>query len=143
VGDVVYAATQFRPRPARVETEAGATARILVVDPDPASLAAMEHVLQTEGYVTAAAFDGLGAFAAAERLGEIDLLITEVQATQMSGAELADLLRRRNPRLPVLYLATCQDELFGEPVSLSGQDDVIEKPFSETELVEAVSALLG
>jgi DNA-binding response OmpR family regulator len=39
-------------------------------------------------------------------------------------------------------MTTAEDELWGEPLLLSGDDDVIEKPFSEGDLVEAVSFLL-
>jgi DNA-binding response OmpR family regulator len=38
-------------------------------------------------------------------------------------------------------MTTSEDELYGERL-LSGDDDVIEKPFSASELVEAVSSLL-
>jgi DNA-binding response OmpR family regulator len=59
----------------------------------------------------------------------------------MHAVELADVLRRKHPSLQVLYMTTSEDELFEERL-LSGDDDVIEKPFSGGELVEAVSSLL-
>ncbi len=141
MGDVLYAATQFRTRPVREEFT-GDKASILLVDPDPATLAAMEQALRHEGYGIATAFDAAGAVSASQRMASLDLLVTNVQATQMHAVELADLLRRHHPALQVLYMTTAQDELWGEPLLLSGDDDVIEKPFSEGELVEAVSFLL-
>jgi DNA-binding response OmpR family regulator len=141
VGDVLYAATQFGARPGR-EYSSGRPASILLVDPDPAALAAMDQALRDEGFATATAFDGAGALAAAHRAGTIDLLVTAVQATQMHAVELAELMRRHHPGLQVLYVTTSEDELFKEPLPLSGDDDVIEKPFSGGELVEAVSSLL-
>jgi DNA-binding response OmpR family regulator len=60
----------------------------------------------------------------------------------MHAVELADVMRRQHPGLQVLYMTTSEDELFGERLLLSGDDDVIEKPFSGGELVEAVSSLL-
>jgi DNA-binding response OmpR family regulator len=140
VGDVLYAATQFRPRPVR-EDSRGRRPTVLLVDPDPAALAAMEEALRDEGFATATAFDGAGAVAASHRLGALDLLVTNVQVTQMHAVELADVLRRKQPSLQVLYVTTCDDELFGGGLPRSG-DEVIEKPFSGSELVEAVSSLL-
>jgi two-component system, cell cycle sensor histidine kinase and response regulator CckA len=141
VGEVLYAATQFRTRTAREESR-GRRSIVLLVDPDPAALAAMEQALRDGGFVTATAFDGAGALAASHRVGTLDLLVTNVQATQMHAVELADVLRRQHPGLQVLYMTTSEDELFGERLLLSGDDDVIEKPFSGGELVDAVSSLL-
>jgi two-component system cell cycle sensor histidine kinase/response regulator CckA len=141
VGEVLYAATQFRARPIREELR-GHRCTVLLVDPDPASLAAMEQALRDGGFLTATAFDGAGALAASHRVDTLNLLVTNVQATQMHAVELADVLRRRHPGLQVLYMTTSEDELFGERLLLSGDDDVIEKPFSGGELVEAVSSLL-
>ena len=137
MGEVVYA-PQFGGRPARVEqvTNRG---RVLIVDGDPAALAAISQTLQSEGHSTATAFDASGAVAVVERLGPFDLLIVDVAST--AGADLVDSLRRRDPVLHVLYV-TDRGDAFKPPVPLFGDDDVIEKPFSETDLVDAVAALL-
>jgi CheY-like chemotaxis protein len=121
---------QFAGRPSRTE-HAGTVARVLVVDSEPATLAAISQALQSEGHATATAFDAPGAVAVAERLGPFDLLITDVEAT--GGVELADALRRREPSMQVLY---------GRVPALFDHDEVIERPFSESELVDAVSSLL-
>ena len=141
MGDVLYAATQFRTRTVPEESR-GRRSTVLLVDPDPATLAAMEQALRDEGFVTATAFDGAGALAASHRVGTLNLLVTNVQMAQMHALELAEVLRRRHPGLQVLYMTTSEDELFGERLLLSGDDDVIEKPFSGGELVDAVSSLL-
>jgi DNA-binding response OmpR family regulator len=141
MGDVLYAATQFGTRTVREESR-GRRSTVLLVDPDPAALAAMEQALLDEGFVTATALDGTGALAASYRVGTLNLLVTNVQTTQMHALELADVLRRQHPGLQVLYMTTSEDELFGERLLLSGDDDVIEKPFSGGELVDAVSSLL-
>jgi CheY-like chemotaxis protein len=112
-------------------------ARVLVVDSEPATLAAISQALQSEGHATATAFDAPGAVAVAERLGPFDLLITDVEAT--GGVELADALRRREPSMQVLYVTSRRD---GRVPALFDHDEVIERPFSESELVDAVSSLL-
>ena len=142
MGEVVYAAPQFGARPGRNNRSVTTAARVLIVDADPAALAAIAQALQSEGHMTATAFDGTGAVALAERLGPFDLLITDLHMTPMDGVQLADTLRQRDSQLQVLYITNTHDELFGRAVPLSADDDVLEKPFSEGELVDAVASLI-
>ncbi len=135
MGEVVYA-PQFGARPSRSE-HAATAARVLIVDSEPATLAAISQALQNEGHATATAFDAPGAVAVAERLGPFDLLITDVETT--GGVELASTLRRRDRTLQVLYVIEHRD---GRALPLFDDDEVIERPFSESELVDAVSSLL-
>src|SRR5690242_7691446 len=100
MGEVVYA-PQFGGRPSRTE-HAGTVARVLAVDGDPATLAAISQALHSEGHATATAFDAPGAVAVAERLGPFDLLITDVG--EIDGADLASTLRRLDRSLQVLYV---------------------------------------
>ncbi len=142
MGDVLYGAPQFGAQPDRAGRGVSTVAHVLIVDPDPAALAAASQALQSEGHMTATAFDAPGAMAVAERLGPFELLITDLRMTPMDGVELAEALRRRDSRLQVLYITHPHDELFGRALPLSEDDDVLEKPFSETELVDAVASLL-
>jgi CheY-like chemotaxis protein len=140
MGEVLYAAPQFAP--ARANRRPGTVARVLVVDADPAALAAISQVLQSEGHMTATAFDAAGAAAVAERLGPFELLITDAHMASVDGVALADTLRQADPELQVLYITSTHDELFGRELPLREEDDVLEKPFSEGELVDAVTSLL-
>ena len=141
MGHVVYAATQFRSQPIRDGSKHQRTT-VLLVDPDPATLAAMEQALRDEGFVTATAFDDVGAVAAAQRAGALDLLVASTDAIGMHAVGLAEAVRRFHPALQVLYTVTSEDELLAEGLARSGDDEVLEKPFSGSELVEAVSSLL-
>jgi CheY-like chemotaxis protein len=141
MGEVLFAAPQFGHQPARTHHSISTGARVLIVDADPAALAAMSQALQSEGHLTATAFDAAGAVAIAERLGPFDLLITDLHMTPVDGIALAATLRKGDPRLQVLYLTNALAELFS-PVPALPEDVVIEKPFSEGELVDAVSSLL-
>jgi CheY-like chemotaxis protein len=140
MGEIVYAA-QFgsQSMPARGTST---VARILIVDADPAALAAMSQALQSEGHLTATAFDAAGAKTLSERLGPFGLLITDLHTTPVDGIELARALRKRDPRLQVIYTTSAFDELFARALPLSETDEVVEKPFSEGELVEAVRRML-
>jgi len=142
MGEVVYAAPQFGAHPNRGDRSISTVAHVLIVDADPAALAAISQALQSEGHMTATAFDAAGAVAVAERLGPFELLITDVHMTPVDGVELAGTLRKRDPQLQVLYVTNTRDELFGRALPLSEDDDVLEKPFSEGELVDAVTSLI-
>jgi len=131
MGEVVYA-PQFGGRPSRAE-RVGTVARVLIVDSDPATLAAASQALQSEGHATATAFDALAAISVAERLGPFDLLVTDVGA--IDGIALANTLRQRDSNLQVLYVMNRDNPLVDE-------HQAIERPFSESELVDAVSSLL-
>ena len=138
MGEVVYAAPQFgahAARPGRAGRSIGTVARVLIVDADPAALAAMSQALQGEGHMTATAFDAAGALTTAERLGPFDVLITDRCMTPMSGMELAGALKKRDPRLHVLYVTDTHDE--------RDTPDVLERPFSEHDLTQAVASLLS
>ena len=142
MGEVLYAAPQFGAHPARSNRVITTIARVLIVDADPAALAAISQALQSEGHHTATAFDASGAVAVAERLGPFELLITDLRMTPIDGLELASTLRRRDPDLQVIYLTNAQDELFARTLPLTADDDVLEKPFSEEELMETVRRIL-
>jgi CheY-like chemotaxis protein len=138
MGEVVYAAPQFGAHAARTGRAGrgiGTVARVLIVDADPAALAAMSQALQSEGHRTATAFDAAGALTAAERFGPFDVLITDRFMTPMSGLELADTLKSRDSQLHVLYLTDTHDDERDSP-------DVLERPFSEHDLTQAVASLL-
>jgi CheY-like chemotaxis protein len=143
MGEVVYAAPQFSARQARTNRSVSTAARVLIVDADPAALAAIAQALQSEGHMTATAFDAAGAIAIAERLGPFELLITDLHMTPMNGVALAGTLRTHDPQLQVLYVTNTHDELFERALPLSDDDDVLEKPFSESELMDAVASLLN
>jgi DNA-binding response OmpR family regulator len=135
MGEVVYA-PQFGGRSSRAE-RVGTVARVLIVDSDPATLAAASQALQSEGHATATAFDSLAAIAVAERLGPFDVLVTDVGA--IDGMALSSTLRQRDSNLQVLYVMNRRDNR----VPLFVDDhQVIERPFSESELIDAVSSLL-
>lgn len=141
MGQVVHAAPAFGAQPERT-ARTGIVARVLIVAADPASLMTIEQTLRSEGYSTATAFDAAGATAAADRTGPFELLITDLRMTPVNGVELARALRAQEPELQVLYVTTCRDELFARDIPHTADDDVIEKPFSEEELLDAVAALL-
>ena len=134
MGEVVYAAPQFGQHPARSQRVITTVARVLIVDADPAALAAISQALQSEGHHTATAFDATAAIAVAERLGPFELLITDLRMTPIDGLELAATLPP--PRVSAagdLPHERARRALLPDGAAHGGRRRV-EKPFSEEEL---------
>jgi two-component system, cell cycle sensor histidine kinase and response regulator CckA len=114
---------------------------ILVVDDEEAVRRFVDRVLRDAGYKTSTASDGPEALETASRIGQFDLLVTDVMMPQMNGDELARRLRQQRPELKVLYLTGYSDRLFKEKVTLWADEAFLDKPCSVKGLREAVSLL--
>ncbi len=116
--------------------------RLLIVDDEQPVLHFVERVLREAGYQTAVAADGAEALNLVARLGEFDMLVTDMMMPGMNGAELARRLRQSQPGLKVLYLTGFSDKLFEEKVMLWDDEAFLDKPSSAAALRQAVSLLL-
>jgi two-component system, OmpR family, response regulator RegX3 len=114
--------------------------RILVVEDEPAIADAVEYALEAEGFEVDAVADGSVALEQA-RSGNYDLLVLDLLLPGLSGVEVCRRLRSENP-VPILML-TAKDAEVDRVLGLEiGADDYVTKPFSVTELVARVRALL-
>jgi DNA-binding response OmpR family regulator len=111
--------------------------RILIADDDRHLVDLVRAMLDEAGFESEAVHSGLAAAALIER-EEFDLLILDVLMPGMSGDALADLLQGLKPDLPVLLMTGDSGDQF-----VRGADaPKLRKPFTERDLVEAVTALL-
>jgi two-component system, OmpR family, response regulator RegX3 len=116
------------------------TARILVVDDEPALLQGVSYALTREQFEVVTAADGEAALAAA-REHEFDLVILDLMLPKLSGLEVCRQLRA-DSAVPIIML-TAKDSEVEKVVGLEvGADDYVTKPFSALELVGRVRALL-
>jgi two-component system cell cycle sensor histidine kinase/response regulator CckA len=128
------------PRPGTVLTD-GPVGRetLLLVEDDPMVRSLAVEALKLKGYRVLDAPDGKEALAIAQSAGHVDLLITDVVMPRMTGRELADRLRAKEPTLRVLFMS-------GYPGSLGEQlgrhVDLLEKPFTSLTLVSRVRQAL-
>lgn len=84
---------------------------ILVVDDEHIILDVLDHGLALAGFKVSRAETSDAALAAFER-DNIDLLMTDIKMPgPIDGVTLADVMRRRNPRLPVIFLSGNLDGL--------------------------------
>jgi DNA-binding NtrC family response regulator len=71
-----------------------------------------------------------------------DLLLTDVVLPDMSGPRLADLLHRRHPDLPVLYMSGYPDRHLDAARLLDKTTRFLEKPFTAQRLLTQVHQAL-
>jgi two-component system, OmpR family, response regulator ResD len=115
---------------------------VLVVDDEPTIAEVVARYLERAGYDTATAGDGVEAMRlAAER--RPDLVVLDLMLPELDGLEVLRRLREGDrPRTPVIVL-TAKSEQDDKLVGLrSGADDYVVKPFSPSELVARVDAVL-
>jgi two-component system OmpR family response regulator len=113
---------------------------ILIVDDDPHIRELARVFLQTEGFDTCEASDGIEALTRLESV-KVDLVILDIMMPNMDGWELAQRLRD-DYEIPLLMLTAkgaTSDKIHGFQL---GADDYLVKPFEPLELVMRVKALL-
>ena len=123
-------------------SQSATSAKILIVDDEPAVREFVDRALRAAGYTTTLASDGQEGLEVAEKFGVFDLLLTDVKMPRMSGDELARRLRQTGSHLKVLYLTSYSDRLFREKGTLWEGEAFLDKPCSKDALLQAVSLLL-
>lgn len=121
----------------------GAQERILVVEDQTTVRRVTRRILESQGYTVLEATHGEEALALSEaRLKEVKLLLTDVIMPQVGGAELASKMRALSPELGVLFMSGhAEDSLHPDDLHHPATD-FIRKPFTVSDLLGAVRALL-
>lgn len=114
---------------------------ILVVEDDESTRKLMCVVLQTRGFKTYWAEDGIKALEIIERQ-HIDLVVLDLMMPKMDGYELTRQLRVISEHLPILMVTAKQEPKDKRQGFLAGTDDYMTKPVDEEELLLRIKALL-
>jgi CheY-like chemotaxis protein len=114
-----------------------------VVDDDKPVLRSTLRVLHSLGYAAVAAASGAEALQLIDACSQIDVVLTDFAMPEMTGVELAEAIRAKDPNLPVIIVTG-----YAERRSLSDLSDVderriLQKPFTEDELIEMVKSALA
>jgi len=123
------------------ETQATASATVLIVDDDPGVRQFLAESLESFGYAVLQAEDGKAGLALIERAAP-DVLIVDYAMPGLTGAEVAHRARARHAHLPVIFASGYADTSALEEV-LHRDSTILRKPFRVNELQDAVKRALG
>ena len=115
--------------------------KILVVEDDARSAEFLVNGLKQSGYLCEYAADGLDGLFKAEHSG-CDLAVVDVMLPKLDGLSMISEMRKRKINLPVIVLSArdaVDDRIRGLQ---AGGDDYMTKPYSFSELIARISALM-
>lgn len=112
--------------------------RIVSVDDDPLVAFNTLAMLEELGHTAFSASSGAEALGLIKEQGDIDLLITDQAMPGMTGADLAEAVRRDWPDLPII-IATGYAELPEGPAQAMPR---LAKPFFEQDLADAIGGVV-
>ncbi|MEI6432016.1 MAG: response regulator transcription factor [bacterium] len=117
------------------------SAKVLVVDDEPAIVEAVTYNLRQHGYTALSAGDADTALRL-WREKKPDLMLLDIMLPSGSGFDICRIVRQNDPKLPILMLTARiaeADRVMGLDL---GADDYLVKPFGMRELMARVKALL-
>jgi PAS domain S-box-containing protein len=113
---------------------------VLLVDDDTDVRMIAANMLLDSGYDVVEASSGAAALELLERAdSRVDLILADVVMPGINGVELAAIVRRGWPALPVLLMTGYADSSL---LRQSGKIDVLRKPFGSAELEEKLQQVL-
>lgn len=136
--DDVAAAAEAKPVATAAAPVEARPLLIVAVDDDPLVLMNTTAMLEDMGHTVIDALSGPEALQKLADAGPVDLVITDHAMPAMTGSQLAQKIRERWPRLPVV-LATGYAEL---PAGGNEELPKLNKPFSQAELTRVVERVI-
>ena len=118
------------------------TSRILIVDDDPALLAALSGALKLRmSDLVVETCDS--ALTAIQKIShsEFDAVVTDIKMPGMSGRELGRIIEERWPGKPILYMSGFASEVFRDGLLEPGAP-FLAKPFTQDDLAAKVRVML-
>jgi len=117
--------------------------KILVVDDSLSARKSLATLLKDSGYEVITAIDGQDALSQIEA-SPPDLVITDMEMPRMNGVELTATLKqqRRTAKIPVLMITSRSTDKHRMEAGIVGVNAYLTKPWSETELLQHIEALL-
>jgi len=114
---------------------------ILVVEDDLSILVGLQDNLIIEGYEVSTATNGTEGLNLANKK-DFDLLILDIMLPGMNGFEICKKVKKEKPLLPIIMLTARSSEMDKIAGLDYGADDYITKPFSLSELLARIRAVL-
>jgi PAS domain S-box-containing protein len=116
---------------------------VLIVEDEEALREVTRRLLTRQGYTVITAANGAEAISAANSYqGRIDLLLTDVIMPHMLGKEAAQKIQQTRPDIRVLYMSGYAQPILSSQGRLDPDVTLLDKPFTERELLAKVNAVL-
>src|SRR5882762_7051624 len=117
---------------------------ILLVDDEKALRKLGKRILTEAGYRVIEASDGAMALrVAAEQVGEIDLVLTDVEMPTLGGRGMVDELHELSPGMRILFMSGYTDNEILRRGIRTSETEFLQKPFTAESLRAAVRAVLS
>ena len=114
---------------------------VSVVDDDESVRESLPDLLKEFGF-GARAFSSAREFLFSDIVSQTKCLILDVVMPDMSGLELQLELRRLGNEVPVIFISAQKDDTIREQAFKQGAVKFLNKPFSDTALLEALNAAI-
>jgi two-component system, cell cycle sensor histidine kinase and response regulator CckA len=129
--------------PIEVEPPPRGEELVLLVEDEAGVRRLARRFLENAGYRVLDAVSGADAETIfAEHRDEIDLLVSDVVMPGMTGPELFRRLAAGHPALKVVYMSGYANEVMARQLNLNGGEPHLQKPFTASQLVSYVRAVL-
>ncbi len=126
----------------RHEPPRGEGRTVLVVEDEPGVRQMTSRILRDHGYVVVEAESPAGAIERCASGLRPDILVTDVVMPGMSGRDVADAIAQLMPELPIVFMSGYSHDVIAHQGVLDPGVRLVEKPFTEAELLGAVGAAL-
>jgi FixJ family two-component response regulator len=114
---------------------------VSVVDDDESVRESLPDLLNEFGFA-ARAFSSAEAFLTSDCVDKTRCLILDVMMPGMTGLDLQQELTRRGQEIPVIFITARKDEAVRARAFKQGAVKFLNKPFSDTALLEALNLAL-
>jgi len=117
---------------------------ILLVEDEEGLRGLNARGLASRGYTVIEAGNGVEAIEVFESCGgKVELVVSDVVMPEMDGPTLLKELRRRDPRVRIIFVSGYAEEAFEKNLPDGGQYAFLPKPFTLKQLVAAVKETMG
>ena len=114
---------------------------VAVVDDDESVRESLPDLLREFGFAVQA-FASAEEFLASDCIGQTRCLLLDIAMPGMTGPDLQRELKRRRQEIPIVFITALGDDTVLPRLLERGAVDCLSKPFSDTDLLEAVNAAL-
>ena len=116
---------------------------ILLVEDEEGLRALNARGLTSRGYTVLEAGNGVEAIELFDKQGGVDLVVSDVVMPEMDGPTLLKELRRRDPKVKIIFVSGYAEEAFAKNLPSQEQYAFLAKPFTLKQLVAEVKKTMA